>query len=161
MKYGLQLYFGFTNQTSVEVEQPPIVYEIPRVEPTPVNIEPVEVAFPLTDSERWVVECMVMGEANGESYDGKILVAQCILNACLIDGLQPSQVRKQFKYSGWNENPSKDVQEVVTAVFDYGYRLTDEPILYFYAPKYSKGGFHETQRYILTEGGHKFFARWE
>lgn len=104
---------------------------------------------------------MVMGEANGESYDGKILVAQCIYNACVKDDLQPSQVREQYQYSGWNENPSKDVQEVVTAVFDYGYQLTDEPILYFYAPKYSSGGFHETQRYVLTEGGHKFFARWE
>lgn len=116
--------------------------------------------FLLSDYERYIVECVVMGEARGESYEGKVLVAQCILNACLIDGLQPSEVRKQFKYAGWNENPSEEVKQAVSAVFDDGYKVTEEPILYFYAPSLCKSSWHETQRYILTEGCHRFFARW-
>lgn len=116
--------------------------------------------FLLSDYERNVVECVVMGEARGESYEGKVLVAQCILNACLIDELQPSEVRKQFKYAGWNENPSDEVKQAVSAVFDDGYQITEEPILYFYAPTLCKSSWHETQRYVLTEGCHKFFARW-
>lgn len=116
--------------------------------------------FELSDEERRVVENIVMGEAEGESWDGKVLVAQCILNAALKDGIQPSEVRTKYKYSGWNENPSYEVKMVVTAVFDNGHTVTDEPILYFYAPKYSEGRFHETQCYVLTEGGHKFFKEW-
>lgn len=155
------ILFGFGDATIVEqTKVDPII--LSEVDTTPLTcIEPVEVKYPLTESERRVVECMVMGEARGESYEGKVLVAQCILNACIIDDLQPSEVRTQFKYSGWHDNPNDEVKLAVSEVFDNGYTITDEPILYFYAPKYSKGGFHETQRYILTEGGHKFFARWE
>ena len=102
-----------------------------------------------------------MGEAKGESYEGKALVAQCILNACLREDIQPSEVRIEYKYAGWNEAPSDEVKEVVSAVFDDGYQVTSEPILYFYAPKVCNSAWHETQRYVITEGGHKFFARWE
>lgn len=120
-----------------------------------------EVAYKLSDYERWVVECIVMGEAQGESYKGKLLVAQCILNACLKDGLTPSQVRQVYKYSGWNENPDIDVKNAVSDIFDYGHKVVDEPILYFYAPKYIHSNWHETQKHVITEGGHKFFAEWE
>lgn len=122
--------------------------------------ESIEYYFELSENERTVVECLVMGEAGGESYDGKVLVAQCILNACLKDGIQPSEVRTSYKYAGWNSNPSDEVIEAVKQVFDDGVFVTDEPILYFYSPKYCTSSFHESQRYVLTEGGHKFFAEW-
>lgn len=117
-------------------------------------------AFYLSDEERRVVECIVMGEAGGEPYEGQILVAQCILNACKKDGLKPSQVRREYKYSGWNSNPSKSVKNAVSAVFDDGYKATNEYILYFYAPKYAKGRWHETQKFVCEVGGHRFFAEW-
>lgn len=113
----------------------------------------------LSDSERRVVECIVQGEAGSESYKGKVLVAQCILNGCLDTGMQPSGVRKQFQYSGWKENVSEDTKKAVRAVFDEGYRVVNEPILYFYAPKYCTSKWHETQTHVITEGGHKFFKR--
>lgn len=138
----------------------------PKTEPTAAPLFPGVAetrmyAFELTPAERQIVENIVMGEAEGESYNGKVLVAQCILNACLKDDIQPSEVRSKYKYSGWKENPSDDVKKAVAAVFDDGYKVTDEAILYFYAPKYTKSKWHETQRYILTEGGHKFFAEWD
>ena len=122
-------------------------------------IEPVkdEVIFHLTDYERWVVECIVMGESGGEPYEGQVLVAQCILNACLKDNIQPSEVRKIYKYSGWNESPTDSVKEVVSAVFDLGEKIVDEPILYFYAPSLCQSKWHETQIFIIELGGHKFF----
>ena len=157
-----------------EVEEVPMVTETNSIEvtteptptPTPTTTITVEALenepiFYLSDYERWVAECIVMGEAGSESYAGKVLVSQCLLNACLKDDLQPSEVRVVYKYSGWCEDVTQEVEEAVAAVFDDGYKITEENILWFYAPKYSAGKFHETQRYVLTEGGHKFFAPWE
>jgi spore germination cell wall hydrolase CwlJ-like protein len=120
----------------------------------PTEVEP---AFRLSDKERRIVECVVMGEASGESFRGQMLVAQCLLNACLKDGLQPSESRVKYKYSGWDNNPSESVKEAVSAVFDDGLEITDEPILYFYAPKHCNGKWHETQVHVITVGNHKFF----
>lgn len=149
-----------TNQIEIqiEIEQPkaePIETETISVEP-PTN----DSVFYLNDYERWVTECMVMGEAGGESYEGQVLVAQCILNACEIDGLTPSEVMVEFQYSGWNDYPSESVKRAVSAVFDEGYKITDESILYFYAYTWSTSEWHETQRFVIEEGSHRFFARW-
>lgn len=133
---------------------------ITETEPVTEPVTEVEPTFYLTDYERRVVECMVMGESGAEPYDGQILVAQCILNACLKDDLQPSQVKKQYGYYGWHNSPSESVKDAVSAVFDNGYKITDELILYFYAPKYSRGSWHETQKFVIQVGGHKFFAEW-
>lgn len=118
-------------------------------------------AFYLSDYERKVVESIVMGEAEGEPYDGQVLVAQCILNACLKDDIQPSEVRKKYKYSGWSDNPSESVKKAVSAVFDDGYKVTDEFVLYFYAKKYASGTWHETQCFVVEIGGHRFFSEWD
>ena len=129
-----------------------------------VEAEPIvedESAFYLSDYERNIAECIVMGESKGETYGGQLLVAQSLFNACLKDGLQPSEVRVKYKYSGWDDAPSQSVKDAVSAVFDDGYKIVDEPILYFYAPKYCKGGWHETQDFVIELGGHRFFAEWE
>lgn len=158
------LGFKIVNDTTTDlkydvVSEPTIVVE--EVVEVEVKPEFKEVAFELSEYERWIVECMVMGEAGGESYKGKLLVAQCILNACLREDIQPSKVRTRYKYSGWKEDVSDEVKAAVSEVFDDGYKAVDEPILYFYAPKYCKSDWHETQRHVITEGGHKFFALWE
>lgn len=123
--------------------------------------------FYLTDYERTVVEYIVAGEAGYESYEGKWAVAQCILNGCLRNGAQPSEVKTAYKYSGWKTNlKSKspedwaEVQEVVSRVFDYGEMCIDDFILWFYAPKYSSGGWHNTQRFVAQIGGHRFYSTW-
>ena len=149
------------------IETEPIVETEPTEETEPVEeeaieTEPVEIEpfFYLSDYERQVVECMVMGESGAEPYEGQVLVAQCILNACIKEGIQPSRVRTKYQYSGWNKNPSESVKKAVSEVFDDGYKITEEFILYFYAPKYSSGRWHETQKFIIQVGGHKFFAEW-
>lgn len=148
---------------SIEVSPTPtatveVVESKPPIGNKPIIVKP---HFYISDYERRIAECIVMGEAGGEPYEGQVLVAQCILNACIKDGLRPSDVRWLYKYSGWNESPTESVKRAVSAVFDDGYKVTDEFILYFYAPKYSKGTWHETQCHVITVGGHKFFKEWE
>lgn len=143
----------------IEVDKRTIDIENDKVGDANQAIEPVkdESIFHLIDYERWVVECIVMGESGGEPYEGQMLVAQCILNACLKDDLNPSEVRKKYKYSGWNENPTKSVKQAVSAVFDLEEKIVDEPILYFYAPSLCKSKWHETQIFVIECEGHRFF----
>lgn len=154
----LTLLVGCTNHTTVEPVEP--------IETTTIDTTTTEMVieskphFELSDYERKIVECIVMGEARGESYDGKKMVAHCILTACVKDNLQPSQVRKVYKYSGWHENVSEEVKQAVSDIFDKGLFVVDDEPLYFYAPALCNSKWHETQRYICTIGCHKFFGRW-
>lgn len=118
----------------------------------------IEAKSTITKKERKIIECIVMGEAGNESYEGQMLVAQCIKNACDKDNLSPSEVRVKYQYSGWDDNPTQKVKNVVEDVFIDNKKITEEKILYFYAPAYCYSEWHESQRYILTEGGHRFFA---
>ena len=121
--------------------------------------EPVnEAYFYLSEEERITAECIVMGESGDETYFGQILVAYCLLNACEKDGLQPSEVREVYKYSGWHEKPTTSVKNAVKTVFYDGYKPVEDNILWFYAPKWCSSAWHESQRFIIEEGGHRFFA---
>lgn len=128
--------------------------------------------FPLSDNERYIVESIVCGEAGNQTYDGKVAVANCILNAAIKDGISVSDVRKQYQYSGWedinefeakcikaygNTNLSDEVRQAVSQVFDDG-NLIDENILWFYNPKSSNGSFHNTQKFYGKIGDHKFYS---
>lgn len=146
-----------------EVAEIPIDYASEVIRVAMSSVKPVETppAFYLTNEERWYVECMVMGEAGGEPYEGQLMVAYCILNACHRSDLQPSEVKVQYKYSGWKENPSESVKQAVSEIFDFGARPVDDTPIWFYSPKLVKGTpWHETQRWITTIGNHKFFGEW-
>ena len=146
-----------------EYEQIIEIKDAEEIKEAIIKVESVEnieekPTYYLSDYERQVVECIVMGESKGEPYDGQIAVAQCILNACLKNDLTPSEVRKKYRYSGWDDNPSESVKNAVAEVFDNGVTITDEFILYFYAPKYCTSSWHETQKFVVQIGGHRFFA---
>jgi len=114
--------------------------------------------YSLTDAERNLIERVVMAESGGESYEGQILVCQCILNACEINGIRPAKAIKQYAYAKGRPKPTDSVVRAVSAVFDKGEQVTDEPIIYFYAPTMVKSKFHERQRFICEVGGHRFFT---
>lgn len=114
--------------------------------------------YNLTDGERDLAERVVMAESGGESYEGQMLVCQCILNACEIDGIRPSEAIKRYAYAKGRPEATDSVKKAVVAVFDRGEKVTEEAIVYFYAPKMVKSAFHESQRFICQVGGHKFFA---
>lgn len=120
--------------------------------------------YPITEDDRYVIECIVAGEAKGEPTEGKMAVAQCLLNAMAKDGLSASDVRKKYQYSGWddklqNSNPDcwAEVVEAVSRVFDDGEFVSENPILYFYAPKRVYSRWHESLNHAVTIDGHKFF----
>lgn len=120
--------------------------------------------YVITEDDRYMIECIVAGEVKGESIEGKMAVAQCLLNAMVKDGLSASDVRKEYQYSGWDDelknlNPDcwTEVCEAVSRVFDDGEFVSENPILFFYAPELVYSSWHESLNHAVTVGGHKFF----
>lgn len=126
-----------------------------------------KIYFEISDEERELIQYIVAGEAGYEPMDGKIAVAQCILNAMMLDDLSAFEVQDKYKYSGFKTNLDEEspeawaeVVQAVSDVFDEGQTVTEEYILWFYAPKYSAGKFHNTQKFVMEIGGHRFYAPW-
>lgn len=119
------------------------------------------VRHPLTDNERDTVERVVMAEAGAEPYVGKMAVAQCILNACEQEGKSPEEIAELYGYTDSRPEPSDEVKKAVAKVFDDGETATDREILYFYAPALCQSLWHESQTYVCTIGGHRFFEEAE
>ena len=114
--------------------------------------------YSLTDEERNLVESVVMAEAGGEDYDGQRLVAQCILNACILEEKRPDEIVIDYQYTKNRPEPSESVKEAVAAVFDSYDVVTKENILVFYAPRWCTSEWHESQQFVLEHGGHRFFT---
>lgn len=117
----------------------------------------VEKRYNLTEAERWEIASTITAEAVGEPYAGKVAVAQCILQACEDDGIRPSEALKKYGYSTARPEPCEEAMEAVQAVFDLGQVATVEPIKYFYAPNRTTSEWHESQDYVMTINGHRFF----
>ena len=120
--------------------------------------------FNLTEVDRKTIQYIVAGEAKGEPMEGKMAVAQCILHGMVKSDWSAERVRIEYQYSGWddeleNVNPEAwaEVVEAVSRVFDDGELISDKPILYFYAPKYSDGKWHKTLEFAFEISGHRFF----
>lgn len=98
-----------------------------------------------------------MAESGIEPFDGKMAVSQCILNACEKTGKRPAEVIAEYGYTNRRVESNAETREAVAAVFDAGETVTDAEILYFYAPELVSSAWHESQTYVCTIGGHKFF----
>lgn len=142
--------------------------EVSRTGPTAWAVEPersadtalqstATVRYTLTAVERDTVERVVMAEAGAEPFEGQIAVAQCILNACERENMRPDEIVVEYQYTDMRPEPTDEVKAAVSAVFDYGETVTDREILYFYAPALCESEWHETQEYVMTVGGHRFF----
>lgn len=194
---GLSVYSIYTMFQENQNEKPAIKIKMENLNPeiekenVIVTLEPIEVTpsseieiinppvlidavyYPLTDEERKLVEGMVTNEAGNQPYNGKVAVANCILNAMLADGYTAAQVKAQYGYSYYdiekfeseclaaygNTKLSDEVHQAVSQVFDDGKILSDN-IFWFYNPRYCYSSFHESMRYQFTIGQHKFFGKW-
>ena len=134
--------------------------ELPEEPETEKDVSTEEPAprYVLTETERDIVERVVMAEAGGECFEGQMLVAQCILNAAEKTGTAPSEVVVAYRYTKARPEPTQSVKDAVAAVFDKGEEITSEPILYFYAPAWTTSKWHESQVFVIEVGGHRFFA---
>ena len=117
-------------------------------------------AYRLTDADRETLWHIVQGEAGGESYDGKLWVATCPLNAMRKNDMSAEEVRVAYQYAGWAETVSDDTKKAVSQVFDFG-DATHDSVLWFYAPKWCDSEWHESQQFVTEIGGHRFFSPWE
>lgn len=143
-------------EPAVSVEEP---VEIPEPEVCVVE-EPEELvdSYPLTDEEFYAVCAVVMAESGGEPYEGQVAVAQCIRNACELDGIRPQEAIKNYRYTKPAKNWTESVSKAVNAVFWLGEKAVDEPIRWFYAPALCHSNWHENALTFAAEiGGHRFF----
>ena len=154
---------------AAEVAPEPVKEEVVQYAPPPEPMPEVDVSemetttprYALTDSERDIVERVVMAEAAGEGFDGQRLVAQCILNTAEAMDMRPDEVvTAPNQYAAPAEHASEMVTDAVSAVFDDGDMVTDEPIRWFYNDKLVYSEWHEGKRFVMYFGNHKFFAEW-
>lgn len=113
--------------------------------------------YRLTADERELICKVVMAESGIEPFDGKMAVSQCILNACEQTGKRPAEIVAEYGYTERRVEPNAETREAVAAVFDAGETVTDAKILFFYAPALVSSEWHESQTYVCTIGGHRFF----
>lgn len=115
----------------------------------------------ITGNDRVILEKLVMGESGNQGFEGSALVAQCIRDMYILGGFDSvDAVRRSCGYSAsLRHEPNQNVKDAVSFIFDEGGYAVKHRILYFYAPRYSKGSFHETQNLVINYVDHKFFDR--
>lgn len=152
---------GRENATEIPeptAEQPAVVVTTPAASTQTPEPTEAPVRFYLSASERDTVERVVMAESGSESFEGQMLVAQCILNAAEKEGVQPSEAVVIYSYTSNRPDPTQSVKDAVAAVFDRGEVAIDAPVMYFYNPALVTSDWHESQIFVAEVGGHRFFA---
>jgi hypothetical protein len=114
----------------------------------------------LPPDQRDLLERLVTGEA-GATYEGSLLVAQCIRDAIVCDNYKSiAQVRSALKYTGSiNRGACENAKRAVAEIFDEGKVAVQHRIYYFYAPALVYSQWHETQYFVLEKDGHRYFDR--
>lgn len=128
-----------------------------QVDNTDINY--IGKALNLSDADRNIVERLVQGEAGGEGLIGAALVAQAIRDTMISKNYSSiEELRTSMKYSGnLDKEPNEDVKKAVSLIFDKGGMAVQHNLTYFYAPKRVASAFHESQKFVVEYGGHRFF----
>ena len=118
----------------------------------------------ISDDDRYIVECVVAGEAGGHSYELMKAVAQCMAISMDMRKMSADEVRQEHQYHGYNPELEQTdpsawamVCSAVSEIFDDGNFVVYEPIEYFYNPSYGGGDFHEKMDFIIEIEGVRFF----
>lgn len=118
----------------------------------------------ISGDDRYIVECVVAGEAGGHSYELMKAVAQCMAISMDMRKMSADEVRQEHQYHGYNPELEQTdpsawamVCSAVSEIFDDGNFVVYEPIEYFYNPSYGGGDFHEKMDFIIEIEGVRFF----
>lgn len=115
----------------------------------------------LSDSDRDLLERLVMGEAGAQGFTGCALVAQAVKDTMVSDGISTvSDVISKYGYYGSTSNrPNSDAVEAVSYIFDQNGSAVQHRIMYFYDTKFCSSKWHETQNFVLEYCGTRYFDR--
>lgn len=133
----------------IAIDNPDLTYECAQVT--------------LCDEDRDLLERLCMGEFGTGGFIGAALIAQAVKNAMCFDGYTSVQaIIDGYHYTGRTDIPASDVcKQAVTYIFDQNHDAVQHRLLYMYNPYLVQSAFHESQNYILTYGGVRFFDRWK
>lgn len=181
MAIGLFAIGLWATVANAKIEEPepdvitePVIYELPNSCDLYVDYECLDAMLdritgvvpfmPISDDDRYVVECVVAGEAGGHSYPLMKAVAQCMAISMDMRGMSADEVRREHQYHGYKPELEQDdpyawtmVCSAVSEIFDDGNFVVYEPIEYFYNPSYGGGDFHEKMDFIIEIEGVRFF----
>lgn len=166
--YAIRMATIYEAQRNLKIEDQNLDFETTDFFNSEMTVDDIIIAvneyisppYELSESERQMVEAAVMAEAGSECIEGKMMIAQCILDNALMRECTVGQIIKDYQivtnYYGINDECST----AVSNVFDLGERVTEEAANVWYAPAVVYSSWHESQIYITTIGGHKFFRTW-
>lgn len=116
----------------------------------------------LTDEDRDLLERLCMGEFGSGGFIGACLIAQAVKDAMCFDGYTSvAEVIKKCRYTGSTSIGTSDAcRQAVRYIFDENHDAVQHRIMYMYNPYMVQSAFHESQNFILSYYGVRFFDRW-
>lgn len=116
----------------------------------------------LDPADRDLLERLVTGEAGGGDMYNAAIVAQAIRDSIVYKGFgSVAEVRTACGYSGSvSKTPTPEVMQAVSYIFDQGGCAVKHKVFYFYANKKCTSSWHESQKFIIEYGGHRYFSTW-
>lgn len=116
----------------------------------------------LTDEDRDLLERLCMGEFGTGGFIGAALIAQSVKDAMCFDGYTTVEdVIKYCRYDGSTSMGTNDAcRQAVRYIFDDNHDAVQHRLLYMYNPYLVTSSFHESQNFILSYQGVRFFDRW-
>ncbi|MBQ1829942.1 MAG: hypothetical protein II116_02675 [Ruminococcus sp.] len=116
----------------------------------------------LTDEDRDLLERLCYGEFGSGGFIGAAMIAQCVKDAMCFDGYSTVEdVIKYCRYDGSTTSGTSDeCVQAVRYIFDDDGSAVQHRMLYMYNPYMVKSAFHESQNFILSYQGVRFFDRF-
>lgn len=116
----------------------------------------------LSDSDRKLLEKLVMGEAGSLGFTGCALIAQSVRDTMVLEGITSvSEIISRYNYSGSTSvNPNSSAVDAVSYIFDQSGSAVQHRILYMYESKICSSPWHESQNFVVSYGSVKFFDKW-
>ena len=116
----------------------------------------------LTEEDRDLLERLCMGEFGSGGFIGACLIAQSVKDAMCFDGYSSvAEVIRECRYTGSTDMGTNDeCRQAVRYRFDENHDAVQHRLMYMYNPRMVQSNFHESQNFILSYSGIRFFDRW-